>query len=90
MISANFPSVHKLDLFQLKKPIKLQMATSGSCSVINFGAKAQITCGSYSQTRYFDVVNLDRYQVMLGTPFLKQQNVMLNYTGSGLFKLEDR
>jgi hypothetical protein len=50
MISVNFASVHKLDLFQLKKPVKLQMATSGSCSAINFGAKAQITCGSYSQT----------------------------------------
>lgn len=50
VISANFASFHKLDLFQLKKPIKLQMATSGSHSVINFGAKAQITCGSFSQT----------------------------------------
>jgi hypothetical protein len=30
MISVNFASVHKLDLFQLKKPVKLQMATSGS------------------------------------------------------------
>jgi hypothetical protein len=27
---------------------------------------------------------------VLGTPFLKQQNVMLNYAGSGSFKLEDR
>jgi hypothetical protein len=90
MISANFASVHKLDLFQLKKLIKLQMATSGSRLVINFGAKAQITCRSYSQTRYFDMVNLDRYQVVLGTPFLKQQKVMLNYTGSRSFKLEDR
>jgi hypothetical protein len=36
------------------------------------------------------VVNLDRYQVVLGTPFLKQQNIMLNYAGSGSFKLEDR
>jgi hypothetical protein len=90
MISANFASIHKLDLFQLKKPVKLQMATSGSRSVINFGAKAEIECGDFSQTCYFDVVNLDRYQVVLGTPFLKQLNVILNYAGSGSFKLGDR
>jgi hypothetical protein len=89
MISANFASIHKLDLFQLKKLVKLQMATSGSHSVINFGVKAEIECGDFSQTRYFDVVNLDRYQVVLGTPFLKQLNVILNYMGSGSFKLGD-
>jgi hypothetical protein len=90
MISTNFASIHKLDLFQLKKPVKLQMATSGSRSIINFRAKAEIECGDFSQTRYFDVVNLDRYQVVLGTLFLKQLNVILNYVGSGSFKLGDR
>jgi hypothetical protein len=90
MISTNFALIHKLDLFQLKKPVKLQMATSGSRSVINFGAKAEIECGDFSQTHYFDMVNLDRYQVVLGTPFLKQLNVILNYAGSGSFKLGDR
>ena len=32
MISANYAAVAKLDMFQLKKPVKLQMATSGSWS----------------------------------------------------------
>ena len=55
MISANFVSIYKLDLFQLKKPVKLQMATLGSCSVINFRVKAEIECGDYSQTCYFGI-----------------------------------
>ena len=59
MISANFTSIHKLDLFQLKKPVKLQMATLGSRSVINFRAKATLECRDYSQACYFDVVKLD-------------------------------
>ena len=66
------------------------MATSGSRSIINFGAKAEIECGDYSQTHYFDIVNLDRYQVVLGTPFLKQHGVILNYVGSRSFKLGDQ
>ena len=36
------------------------------------------------------MVNLDRYQVILGTPFLREHGVLLNYTGSGSFKLGNR
>ena len=89
MVSANFAPVHKLNMFQLKKPVKLQMATSGSCSVINYGAQAKLQVGGFKQSRYFDVVNLDRYHVILGTPFLKEHGVMLNYAGHGSFKLND-
>ena len=46
--------------------------------------------GDLKQQRYFDVVNLDRYQVILGTPFLKEHKIMLNYAGSGKFKLGDQ
>jgi hypothetical protein len=90
MISANFAAVHKLDMFQLKKPIKLQMATSGSRSVINYGARAELHIGELKEQCYFDVVNLDRYHAILGTPFLHEFDIMLNYVGYGSFKLKDR
>jgi hypothetical protein len=87
MISANFATLHKLDMFQLKKPVKLQMATTGSRSVINYGVNAELLIGRFKQNRYFDVVNLDRYHVILGTPFLKEHGVMLNYANHGSFRL---
>jgi hypothetical protein len=90
MVSANFVAVHKLDMFQLKTLLKLQMATSGSCSIINYGAKAELQVGGLKEQRYFDVVNLDHYQVILGTPFLKHHGVMLNYADHGSFKLDGR
>jgi hypothetical protein len=90
MISANFAAVHKLDMFQLKKPIKLQMATSGSHSVINYGARAELHIGELKEQCYFDVVNLDRYHAILGMPFLHEFDIMLNYAGYGSFKLKDR
>ena len=90
MISANFAKVHQLDVFQLKKPIKLQMATTGSRSSIQYGARANLKLGDLSQSRYFDVVNLDRYHAILGTPFLKEHEVLLNYAGNGSFKLKNR
>jgi hypothetical protein len=90
MISTNFAVVHKLDMFQLKKPIKLQMATSGSCSVINYGARAELHIGELKEQHYFDVVNLDRYHAILGMPFLYEFDIMLNYAGYRSFKLKDR
>ena len=90
MISANFAKVHQLNVFQLKKPIKLQMATSGSRSVIQYGARADLRLGDLNQGRYFDVVNLDRYHAILGTPFLKEHEVMLNYVGHSSFRLKNR
>jgi hypothetical protein len=83
MVSANFTAVHKLDMFQLKTLLKLQMVTSGSCSIIKYGAKAELQVGGLKEQRYFDVVNLDHYQVILGTPFLKHHGVMLNYADHG-------
>jgi Retroviral aspartyl protease/Zinc knuckle len=87
MISANFAAIAKLEMFQLKKPIKLQMATSGSRSIINYGARAEIRIGNTRQERYFDVVNLDRYDAIFGTPFLKDNSVLLNFAGNGSFRL---
>ena len=90
MISANFASAAKLDMFQLKEPVKLQMATAGSKSTINFGARAEIKIGHFSQKRYFDVVNLDRYDVIFGTLFLKENKILLNFKDNGSFKLDGR
>ena len=87
MISANYAASSKLDMFQLKKPVKLQMATTGSKSTINFGTRAEIRIGEFSQKRYFDVVNLDRYNAILGTPFLKDNEVMLNFKDNGSFRV---
>ena len=42
MISPNFIRVAKIELFPLDKPIGIQLAVTGSKSVINHGANATI------------------------------------------------
>ena len=86
----SFAKVHQLKMFELKSPIRLQMAAFGSRSTIQYGAHAELKVGDFKQQWYFDVVNLDWYQVILGTLFLKEHKTMLNYAGSGSFKLGDR
>jgi len=87
MVSANYATMSKLDMFQLKKPVRLQMATSGSHTMIQFSASAEIRFGEICQKRYFDVVNLDRYDAILGIPFLKDNEVLMNFSGMGSFRL---
>ncbi len=76
LISANFAKVHQLKMFELKNPIRLQMAMSGSRSSIQYGAHAELKVGDLKQQRYFDIVNLDWYQVILGMPFLKEHKII--------------
>ena len=55
--------------------------------MINFSAWAEIQFGGLRQKRYFDIVNLDRYDAILGIPFLKENKVLLNLAGSSSFKI---
>ena len=70
-ISHDFAQVAKLKVFQLENPIPLQLGTVGSCSMINFGARSRVELGTVSDDdAYLDVVNIDRYNMIVGIPFL--------------------
>ncbi|KAG6886499.1 hypothetical protein C0992_003703 [Termitomyces sp. T32_za158] len=53
---------------ELTSPVLVQLAVQGSCSRINFGATARFQYQNISEDRYFDVINLSGYDLILGTP----------------------
>jgi hypothetical protein len=59
----------------LVKPVPLFMAVSGSRSKVNCSVTANLQYQGIDTSRTFDVVNLDSYDVVLGTPFLFQHKV---------------
>ena len=71
MISPDFARATGVKTFELKRPIGLQLACVGSKSTINYGAHATIVFGNQSIDEYFDVANIDYYDAILGTPFLR-------------------
>ncbi|TBU22659.1 hypothetical protein BD311DRAFT_597375, partial [Dichomitus squalens] len=71
--------ISKADRIDLQEQMSLQLGTKGSRTRINHGARAMIKVGSMSEPCYFDVVDIDRYDVVLGTPFLKKHNVVLDF-----------
>ena len=64
-------------LFELAKPLTVQLAVQGSRSKINFGTTVNFQYQGINCERQLDIANLQNYDLILGTPFLFQHQVML-------------
>jgi hypothetical protein len=65
--------------FALEKPISVQLAVQGSRTKVNYGCKVKFEYAKISTERYFDIVNVDGYDLILGTPFLFQHQVVMGF-----------
>ena len=89
MISPNFIREAKIEPFLLDKPIGIQMTVTGSISVINYGANATIKCKGKELKEYFNIINIDYYDSILGTPFLRKHEVIIDFVNNCL-KVKDK
>ena len=83
MISPNYIWAMGIPIFKLEQPVGLQLACMGSKSTINYGANSSIVFGNKHVKEYFNVANIDYYDVILGTPFLWWLGITLDFTGQG-------
>src|SRR5690349_488113 len=67
---------------ELLEPIGLQLATVRSCSKINYGVNAPISIGLITGLHYFDVVNIDKYDVVIGTPYMRCHGLKLDFNSN--------
>ena len=89
MLSPNFIRVAKIEPFPLEKPIGIQLAVTGSKSVISYGANTTIKYEWRESTEYFNIINIDYYDVILGTPFLRKHEVIIDFVNNCL-RLKDK
>ncbi|KAF9254710.1 hypothetical protein L218DRAFT_878933, partial [Marasmius fiardii PR-910] len=82
-ISPDFARASKLRVFQLENPVTLQLGTKGSCSKINHGCISSYKLGTGSRAvhskSYFDIANVDRYDAVVGTVFMRKHGISLNF-----------
>ena len=67
----------KLTRVMLEKPLTIQLAVQGSRSKVNFSVSVHFQYQGTDYKRYFDVINLQNYDMILGTPFLYQHRVLV-------------
>ena len=79
MVSNDFSKVAGCEVFKLENPATLQLGCAGSRLRINYGTRAPVTLGEFGAEVYFDIANLDRYDAVLGTPFLRRFGVLLDF-----------
>jgi Retroviral aspartyl protease len=78
-ISPDFTQVASLPVKQLDKPVTLRLGCSGSRSKVNFATESCIEFASITIDTYLDIANLDKYDSILGTPFLWKHGIQLDF-----------
>ncbi|KAF7966969.1 hypothetical protein HWV62_36320 [Athelia sp. TMB] len=83
-ITPEFGFVSRIRQFKLDEQVTLQLGCVGSRSKISYGAMAPVSVFSVAEDMYFDVVNIDRYDAILGTPFLRKHGVSIDFKNGGI------
>ena len=68
----------KADCIDLKEQVQLQLGMRGSKTKINHGMRVNIKVGPINESVYFDIVDINRYDVILGMPFLTKHQVIVD------------
>ena len=77
-ISPDFVRVLGIPVNRLEKATTIQLGCAGSRSSINYGCNTTFRMLDKTSPLYFDVVNIDRYDVIVGTTFMYNNRVVLD------------
>ena len=64
---------------RLDLPVSLQLAVQGSRSKVNAVATVQLKYQDIDERRTFDIINLNNYDLILGTPWMFQHQLCLGF-----------
>jgi hypothetical protein len=77
-LSPDFARVAELPLYVLEQPMTLKLGCVGSKSKINYGTRAKTIFAKGTTTTYYDVANIDKYDAILGLPYMNANNIVLD------------
>ena len=83
-LSPEFTQAMGNKTFALEMPIALQLACISSRSMINYRTHVTIKLGCKVVEEYFDIANVEHYDAILGTPFLRKMGIVLHFRSPGM------
>jgi hypothetical protein len=66
-------------IHQLTDQHSLQLGTVGSRAKFNYGAIMQTTYAGICEDVYYDIINIDRYDAIVGTRFMRKHGIQLDF-----------
>jgi len=76
-VSPEFAQVTKMKIHSLAEPMGIQLGCKGSKSKIVFSTSGPVRYSSIVGTHYFDVVNIDRFDAIIGMGFMRKFSITL-------------
>ena len=58
--------------------------------MINYGTHATIKIGHNAVEEYFDIVTVEYYDAILGTPFLRKMGIILDFRSPGAIQVGNK
>ena len=78
-ITPAFAELAKIKVDTLEDPHILQLGTVGSRSIIKYGADVSIQMEGLTFESYVDIANFDRYDMIVGTPLMRRNKILLDF-----------
>ncbi|KAL0569951.1 hypothetical protein V5O48_012009 [Marasmius crinis-equi] len=83
VVSPDFVKIAKMRIYRLENPVTFQLGTKGSKSRITHGCTTSYSVSSAKDTvtnrDYFDIANVDRYDAVVGTVFMRRHGIALDF-----------
>ncbi|KAJ3574749.1 hypothetical protein NP233_g1560 [Leucocoprinus birnbaumii] len=79
-MTPTFAQIANIRVFELIDPHILQLGTVGSRSTLKYGTNVEIKMGNNNIKTYMDIANFDKYDMVIGTPFMRANSVLLDFT----------
>ena len=84
LISLEFVRSLNMQYYKLDHQVNLKMACANSQAPVRYCAAPKLSVGPLKDvSTACDIANLNKYQMILGTPFLRAHNIALDYSTSG-------
>ncbi|KIJ40854.1 hypothetical protein M422DRAFT_256015 [Sphaerobolus stellatus SS14] len=90
IMSSEFAQATGIHMHKLLEPIGIQQAFQGGRVKLYYTATTDITVGQRTYTEMFDITNVNYYDIMLGTLFLRRVKANIDFNGLGSINLSVR
>jgi hypothetical protein len=78
-LSIAFAQACRAAAFVSDNPISVQLGTTGPCSQIKYGTHIQCEYGPIKTVEYFDIYDIDKYDAIIGSVFMRAHNISINF-----------